>query len=85
MWEVEYTDEFEDWWNLLDEDEQEDVDASVGLLIKKGPNLPFPYSSGITGSKHSHMRELRIQHKGQNLSRPLCLQPKANCNIVIGW
>ncbi len=26
-WEVEYTDEFEAWWNSLDEDEQEDVNA----------------------------------------------------------
>jgi hypothetical protein len=31
-WEVEYTEEFEVWWNSLTEDEQEDVDASVRLL-----------------------------------------------------
>ena len=28
MWEVEFTDEFEEWWNSLDEDEQE----SEGLI-----------------------------------------------------
>ena len=64
-WEVEYTEEFEDWWESdLNEDEQDEIAAVVGLLEAKGPQLPFPYSSGIYGSKHSHMRELRIQYGG---------------------
>ena len=52
-WNVEFTDEFEDWWNGLTEDEQEDVAAVVVLLIEHGPQLPFPYSSGIEGAHHS--------------------------------
>jgi hypothetical protein len=31
-WEVEYTDEFEQWWNALSEKEQLSLDASVRLL-----------------------------------------------------
>jgi hypothetical protein len=27
--------------------------------------LRFPYSSSIASSRHSHMRELRVQHAGQ--------------------
>ncbi len=34
--EVEYTDEFEDWWNGLSEDEQDSVAAHIGLLEEKG-------------------------------------------------
>ena len=49
-WEVEYTDEFGDWWNSLTEAEQEALDASVRLLEQRGPALGFPHSSGITGS-----------------------------------
>lgn len=64
-WEVEYTDEFGDWWMTLTEDEQDSIDVVVGLLENKGPSLPFPYSSGIQGSRHSHMRELRVQHQGE--------------------
>ena len=30
-WEVEYTEEFEGWWNFLSEAEQEDVNAKVSL------------------------------------------------------
>ena len=41
-WEVEYTDEFELWWESLTEAEQEDVSAVVELLEAKGPQLPFP-------------------------------------------
>ena len=58
-WEVEYTDEFDQWWSGLTEEEQVSVAASVKLLEERGPNLGFPHSSGIIGSKHSHMRELR--------------------------
>jgi hypothetical protein len=29
-WEVEYTDEFEVWWNCLTEGEQEDVEKTDG-------------------------------------------------------
>lgn len=58
-WTVEYTDEFGKWWADLSEDEQESLDVSVRLLEERGPNLGFPHSSGINGSKHGHMRELR--------------------------
>lgn len=64
-WEVEYTDEFERWWDSdLSEGEQDEIAAVVGLLERKGPQLPFPYCSGITGSRYSHLRELRIQYGG---------------------
>jgi hypothetical protein len=49
-WGVEYTDEFESWWVGLNEEEQIDIDAVVGLLEVKGPHLPYPYSSDIKGA-----------------------------------
>ena len=49
--EVEYTDEFGEWWKSLSEREQEDIDSVVGLLEVRGPQLPYPYSSGINDSK----------------------------------
>lgn len=42
-WEVEYTGEFEHWWNGLTEEEQEDVRAYVVLLGEYGPGLRFPF------------------------------------------
>ena len=64
-WDVEYTDDFEAWWVGLDEEEQIDIDAVVGLLEEKGPHFPYPYSSDIKGTKYGTIRELRIQHKGK--------------------
>lgn len=57
-WEIEYTDEFEEWWHSLSEKEQVSVDASVRLLELLGPSLKFPHSSGVKGSRHGHLREL---------------------------
>jgi hypothetical protein len=59
-WSVEYTDEFGGWWETMTEAEQESIAASVGLLEAKGAQLGFPHSSAINGSRHAHMRELRV-------------------------
>jgi hypothetical protein len=64
-WEVEFTDEFEEWWNSLEETDQIKVDAAVRLLEEYGPDLPYPMSSGVAASRHSHMRELRVQVRGR--------------------
>ena len=37
------------------------------LLQGMGPQLPFPHSSGVGISRHSHMRELPIQSHGDPL------------------
>lgn len=83
-YEVEYTDEFGDWWETLNEAEQEDVTAYVGLLEQKGPNLPSPYSSGIKGSAHSHMRELRVQHQGRPYRVLYAFDPRRMAILLIG-
>ena len=83
-WSVEYTDEFEEWWGGLSEDEQESVDAVVGLLIDKGPHLPYPYTSGVNGSRHSHMRELRIQHQGAPYRVLYAFNPTRTAILLVG-
>ena len=45
--EVEYTDEFEIWWNQLTVREQEDVRPVVRLLEERGTRLGHPYSSKV--------------------------------------
>jgi len=36
-WEVEYTDEFGDWWDTLEADAQDAIDTIVTLLEGRGP------------------------------------------------
>lgn len=83
-WEVEYTDEFGRWWAKLGEPEQNDTAAVVGLLEKRGPSLDHPYSSAINGSRHSHMRELRIQSGGRPLRIFYAFDPKRHAVLLIG-
>jgi hypothetical protein len=83
-WNVEFTDEFGYWWNTLDEGEQDSIAVTVILLEQKGPMLPFPYSSGIEGSRHAHMRELRIQHKGDPYRVLYAFDPRRSAILLIG-
>ncbi|MEW6414242.1 MAG: type II toxin-antitoxin system RelE/ParE family toxin [Pseudomonadota bacterium] len=83
-WEVEYTDELGEWWGLLTEAEQESIDASVRLLEEKGPNLGFPHTSGIEGSRHTHMRELRVQHEGRPYRVLYAFDPRRCAILLVG-
>jgi hypothetical protein len=83
-WEVEYTDKFGLWWETLNEDEQDSVDATVRLLEKLGPQLTFPHSSGINGSRHSQMRELRVQHKGEPYRILYAFDPRRTAILLLG-
>ena len=83
-WNVEYTDEFGQWWNKLNESQQDDTADVVGLLEARGPFLPFPYSSGIEGSRHDHMRELRIQSGGNPLRVFYAFDSRRSAILLIG-
>jgi hypothetical protein len=82
--EVEFTDAFEEWWDTLSEAEQDDIAAIVKVLAEKGASLPYPYSSGIEGSRHSHMRELRIQHAGNPYRVLYAFDPRRIAILLIG-
>ena len=83
-WEVEFTDEFEDWWHTLSETEQGKIDARVGLLMERGPNLGFPFSSQVTTSRFPEMRELRAQSGGDPLRMLYAFDPRRTAILLIG-
>ena len=83
-WNVEYTDEFGYWFRALTEVAQDDVARTVGLLEAKGPQLPFPHSSGIGGSRHDHMRELRVQSGGEPYRIFYAFDPRRAAILLIG-
>ena len=84
IWSVEYTNEFGDWWNTLSVSEQETVSASVELLMKLGPALPYPHSSGLMSSRHDDMRELRIQSGGKPIRVFYAFDPRRTAVLLIG-
>lgn len=83
-WDIEYTDEFGNWWNGLDAKAQVSVSASVDLLGLFGPGLGFPHSSEIKGSRYGHLRELRIQHAGRPYRVLYAFDPRRCAVLLIG-
>ena len=83
-WDVEYTDNFGEWWASLTEAEQISIAASVQLLEAHGPSLGHPHSSGINSSKHTHMRELRTQHRGRPFRTLYAFDPRRMAILLIG-
>jgi len=83
-WLVEYTDEFETWWDTLGEPVQEDIDAKVRLLEARGPALGRPHSDTIRGSKHANMKELIIQHAGEPYRVLYAFDPRRCAILLLG-
>ena len=84
QWDVEYTNEFEEWWLRLHDDERESISAYVGMLEELGPRLGHPYSSGVATSRHAHMRELRVQHGGRPYRELYAFDPRRVALPLIG-
>ncbi len=60
MWDVEFTDQFEAWWNTLGAWDQQAIDAVVRVLEERGPGLGRPLVDTVEGSRHANMKELRV-------------------------
>ena len=83
-WEVEFTDQFEDWWDQLTGEEQEDVAAKVLVLRQTGPAIRRPHVGVITGSQHPNMKELIIQHAGRPYRVLFAFDPRRHAILLIG-
>jgi hypothetical protein len=83
-WDIEYTEEFSVWWNSLNEEEQESVRASVGLLEVHGPQLGRPHADTVQGSKYPNMKELRTQHEGRPYRTFFAFDPRRSAILLIG-
>jgi hypothetical protein len=83
-WQVEFTDEFGEWWDDLTEAEQIDVNAVVRLLEEKGPGLGRPHVGSIRGSRHANMKELVIQHAGDPYRVLFAFNPQRTALLLIG-
>jgi len=61
MWEVTYTEEYENWFDTLDSQSKIVVLQKVRLLQEFGPQLSRPYADVLHGSKYSNLKELRAK------------------------
>jgi len=84
VWRIEGVPTFQEWLFGMTRAEQEHVLAMLELLQEKGPQLEFPYSSKVMGSRHSNMRELRIQHGGRPYRVLYAFDPRRVAMLLLG-
>ncbi len=80
MWDVEVTDQFEQWWDTLSVEDQQTIDAAVGLLEQRGPGLGRPLVDSVKGSRHANMKELRAG----TIRVLFAFNPKRTALLLIG-
>jgi hypothetical protein len=83
-WEVEFTSQFETWWNSLSEDEQVEISAKVELLQDRGPTLSRPHADVISTSRHANMKELRGKVEDRHLRVLYAFDPRRTALLLLG-
>jgi hypothetical protein len=83
MWEVEVTDQFNEWWDGLTADQQDSVTDRVDLLAESGPDLGRPVVERIHSSRHHNMKELRAA-KGGALRVLFMFDPRRQVILLLG-
>ncbi|EMM6469087.1 type II toxin-antitoxin system RelE/ParE family toxin [Enterobacter hormaechei subsp. hoffmannii] len=75
MWAIKTTDRFDNGFTSLNDSERASVLAALLVLREKGPGLSRSYADTLKGSRHSNMKELRIQSKGDPLRAFFAFDP----------
>ena len=87
MWEIVQTPEFGFWFSKskeLDESAREDIYAVLRVLKQTGPKLGRPYVDSVQGSRHSNLKELKIQSKGRPFRVIFVFDKRRRAVLLIG-
>jgi hypothetical protein len=82
-YEVNYTDDFAEWWEGLTVEQQEAVDARVQVLEEFGPALGRPTVDRIHQSAFQNMKELRCSSDGA-LRVLFAFDPRREAILLLG-
>jgi len=83
--EIEVTNEFNEWYQELDADQRAAIDVRVDLLADKGPNLKRPVVGEIVGSKFDpQMKELRMSVGKSTLRVLFIFDPRRTAILLLG-
>ena len=84
MWAVETTDEFDEWFSSLGENEQDEIDFKIYLLRSMGPLLKRPHADTLSGSRYSNMKELRGKTSQAVLRVAFAFNPLKSAILLTG-
>lgn len=84
MWRVATSDDFDDWFGNLDDDEKVEVARLVELLKRLGPHLSRPHADTLKGSAYANMKELRGKTSGSILRIAFIFDPNRQGILLVG-
>ena len=83
-WEVLFDEEFDRWFEALDEGLQDEIWSHIELLRRLGPNLHRPRVDTVKGSAFNNMKELRIQYQGNPWRILFAFDPRRRAILLVG-
>jgi hypothetical protein len=83
-WEVEYTYEFEKWWDDLDEDDQVRITAAVETLEEHGPNLKRPLVGEIANKKKTINNLKELIPPASSIRILFAFDPRRSAILLLG-
>lgn len=84
MWEVVTIQEFDEWFASLSRGVRGAVAESLVLLRMAGPHLKRPHADTLKHSKHSNMKELRVDEGGQVIRIAFAFDPSRKAVVLVG-
>lgn len=82
-WTVEFFDEFDDEFEALPEEVQDELYARVVRLEEFGPQLKRPWADTLNDSKYTNMKELRFDAAGGVWRVAFAFDPKRNAILLV--
>ena len=83
-WDVQYDDDFAEWFATLDEGLQDEIFASTALLRQYGPQLGRPHVDTLEDSAFSNMKEPRVQFRGDPWRILFAFDSKRSAILLVG-
>src|ERR1700752_1633427 len=83
-WEVEGTEEFQQWFSSLTSPERISVAAKGDLLQEVGPSLGRPHAATLKGSRLTNLKEFIIQHAGDPYRVIFAFDPRRTAILLLG-
>ena len=84
IWKVLETDEYQEWFETLDDAAKEDIRASVQVLSTIGPSLGRPQVDTLKGSRFPNMKELRVKSNGRPFRILFAFDRKRRAVLLVG-
>src|SRR4051812_32524784 len=86
MWEIRWTQEFQDWIvsGEVDAAARSDIRAALLVLRERGPGLGRPHVDTLKGSRHANMKELRVQSNRRPFRVFFAFDPLRRALLLMG-